>query len=65
MPKHPKYVTAEEAVSLINSNDRVYVHSVAAAPQTLIRALADRAPELHDVQIYHRRPGRLHPRLSK
>ncbi len=53
MPKHPKHVTAAEAVALINSNDRVYVHSVAAAPQTLIQALADRAPELHDVQIYH------------
>lgn len=45
-------VTAAEAVSAIRSGDRLFVHSVAAAPQRLVAALADRAPELEGVQIY-------------
>lgn len=46
-------VTAEEAVSIINSGDQVYVHTAAAAPQTLVKAMTARAEELHDVRIYH------------
>lgn len=46
MGSHFAYTTAEEAVTLINSGDRVFVHSVAAAPQTLVNAMTDRAPEL-------------------
>ena len=45
-------VSAAEAVSAIRSGDRLFVHSVAAAPQRLVAALADRAPELEGVQIY-------------
>lgn len=48
-----KYTTAKEAVKLINSGDRVFVHSVAAAPQPLIDAMTARAPELKDVEIIH------------
>jgi len=48
-----KYTTAEEAVKLIKSGDRVYVHSVAAAPQSLINAMTERAPELEDIEIVH------------
>jgi 4-hydroxybutyrate CoA-transferase len=48
-----RYVTAEEAVSAIRSGDRVFVHTAAAAPQRLVRALADRAPELRDVELVH------------
>lgn len=48
-----KTVTAEEAVKCINSGDRVFIHSVAAAPQHLIRAMTARAPELRDVEIVH------------
>lgn len=48
-----KYMSAEEAVKLINSGDRVYIHSVAAAPQPLINAMTARAPELEDVEIVH------------
>lgn len=48
-----KYTTAEEAVKLIKSGDRVYVHSVAAAPQPLINAMTERAPELEDIEIVH------------
>lgn len=47
----PKYTTPEEAVSCIHSGDRVYIHSVAAAPRPLIDAMVGRAPELRDVEI--------------
>ncbi len=44
-------VSAEEAVSHVKSGDRVFVHSVAAAPQRLVNALTARAPELSVVEI--------------
>ncbi|HYW35007.1 MAG TPA: acetyl-CoA hydrolase/transferase C-terminal domain-containing protein [Balneolaceae bacterium] len=45
------YTTAEKAVKLINSGDRVFIHSVAAAPSLLIEAMVERAPELSDIEI--------------
>jgi acyl-CoA hydrolase len=48
-----KLVTAEEAVAVIKSKDRVFVHSVAAAPQRLIKAMTGRAPELRGVEVVH------------
>lgn len=42
---------AGEAVGEIGSGEWVYLHGMAAAPSRLIRALADRAPELTDVKI--------------
>ena len=48
-----KHTSAEEAVSVIQSGNRVYIHSVAAAPQRLIQAMTARAPELRDVEIVH------------
>lgn len=48
-----KYTSAEEAVKLINSGDRVFIHSVAAAPQPLINAMTARSEELEDVKIVH------------
>lgn len=48
-----KYTTAEEAVKLINSGDRVFIHSVAAAPQPLVNAMTGRADELEDIEIVH------------
>lgn len=47
------YTTAEEAVKLINTGDRVFIHSVAAAPQPLINAMTALAPDLQDVEIIH------------
>lgn len=47
-----KLCSAEQAARLINSGDKVYIHSNAAAPQTLIRAMTDRAPEVRGVEIY-------------
>lgn len=46
------YTTAEQAVELVNSGDRLFIHSAAAAPQQIIRALSGRAHELQDVSIY-------------
>lgn len=48
-----KLVSAQEAVKHINSGSRIFIQSVAAAPQTLIMAMVERAPELRGVQIYH------------
>lgn len=45
--------SAEEAVALIQSGHRVYVAGNGAAPLALLRALAARASELHDVELIH------------
>jgi len=47
------YVSAEEAVKLIKSGDRVLVQAASATPQTLLKAMVARAPELRDVEIVH------------
>jgi acyl-CoA hydrolase len=46
-----RVVSAEEAVSVVQSGNRVFVHSVAAAPQRLLEALTARASELRVVEI--------------
>lgn len=48
-----KYVTAEEAVKIVQSNDRVYVQAAAATPTILTKALSERASELKNVEICH------------
>ncbi|MGA9521037.1 MAG: acetyl-CoA hydrolase/transferase C-terminal domain-containing protein [Myxococcaceae bacterium] len=48
-----RFVSAEEAVAVIESGNRVFIHSVAAAPQLLIQAMTRRAPELRKVEIVH------------
>lgn len=63
--------SVSEALRAIKSNDRIYVHSVAATPLTLlegtrinfvfqqlivqmrIAGLAQRAPELKGIEMYH------------
>lgn len=45
------FVSAEEAVKIIKSGDRVFIHSAVAAPQLLISEMAKRAEELEDVEI--------------
>jgi 4-hydroxybutyrate CoA-transferase len=44
-------VSAEEAVSVIKSGARVFVHSVAAAPRRLVEAMTARSGELRVVEI--------------
>ncbi|MGZ0016326.1 acetyl-CoA hydrolase/transferase family protein [Yeosuana sp. AK3] len=48
-----KIVSAEEAVKVIKSNDRVYIHAAAAAPQVLILAMTQRFSELKNVEVCH------------
>jgi 4-hydroxybutyrate CoA-transferase len=48
-----KFVAAEEAVSAIKSNDRVFVHSIAASPRHLIEAMVARASEMRNVEMVH------------
>mgnify|MGYP006285983851 FL=1 len=48
-----KLTTAEEAVGVIKSGDRVYYGGNAAIPQALVRALAARRAELENVQLNH------------
>lgn len=47
------FVSADEAVSVIASNNRVFIHSVAAAPRLLIEAMVRRAPHIRNVEIVH------------
>jgi acyl-CoA hydrolase len=44
-------VTAREALQFVSSGNRVFIHSAAAAPQALISALVERAPELRNIEI--------------
>ncbi|TXB67606.1 acetyl-CoA hydrolase/transferase family protein [Phaeodactylibacter luteus] len=46
-------VSADEAVKLVKSKDKIFIHSAAAAPKTLIAALAARGAELRDVEVLH------------
>lgn len=48
-----KYVSAEEAVKIVKSNDRIYLQAAAATPTILTKALTERASELRDVEICH------------
>jgi acyl-CoA hydrolase len=48
-----KSVSAEEAVKIIKSNDRVYIQAAAAAPQVLMNAMSARHEELRNVEVCH------------
>ncbi len=45
------FISPEEAVRLIQSGDRVFVHGSAATPKLLLDALAKRADELRGVEL--------------
>jgi acyl-CoA hydrolase len=47
----PEYLSAEEALSVVQSGQRVFIQGSAATPLTLTRALAARAPELKQVEL--------------
>ena len=55
MNKDIKTVSAEEAVKVIKSGDRIHIHSVACAPQKLIAAMCERGRqrEFNNVKIQH------------
>jgi acyl-CoA hydrolase len=45
------YITGEEAVKIIKSGDRVFIHGGAAVPHHLIKKMVERAAELYDVEL--------------
>ena len=48
-----KYVSVEEAVKEIESNNNVFIHSAAATPDYLVKAMVARGKELKNVNVYH------------
>ncbi len=46
------YMTAEEAVRLIENGDHIYIQGSTSTPEVLCRALADRGKELRNVTLY-------------
>ena len=50
---HYNSVSASTALEIVKPGDHVYIHAAAAAPQMLIDALVEKAPNLKDVSIYH------------
>ena len=51
IPGKEKYVEANEALSLVKSGNRVFLHGSAATPVYLIKALQQRHKELYDVEL--------------
>ena len=47
-----KYQGPEEAVRLIQTDHRVFIHSAAATPRELVRAMSHRSSEIKNVKIY-------------
>lgn len=45
--------SAEEALKVIKSGDKIYIHSVSAAPLHLLENLVKRADSLRNVELYH------------
>lgn len=47
----PNYVSAEEALSMIQSNQRLFIHGSACTPLYLMRKLAEQANRLRNVEL--------------
>jgi 4-hydroxybutyrate CoA-transferase len=48
-----KIKTADEALEVIKSGNRVLIHQGCAEPEVLVEAMLRRAPQLRDVEIFH------------
>jgi 4-hydroxybutyrate CoA-transferase len=48
-----KFVSPADAVSVIQSGDRVYIHPGCAVPQVLVDAMVERYADLRDVEVCH------------
>lgn len=48
-----RITSADEAVKVIKSGDRVFVHGAAATPVQLVQAMTRRNAELRDVEVVH------------
>jgi len=53
--KNIRFISAQEAVKVVKSNDRVHMHSVAVTPHLLINAMCERGrnKEFRNVKIQH------------
>ncbi|MBD0778761.1 acetyl-CoA hydrolase/transferase family protein [Maribacter sp. ANRC-HE7] len=51
--KIPNLMSADKAVKLIESGNRVLIQGGSATPQALIKAMVARAPELRNVEVVH------------
>lgn len=49
--KGKEFVSATEAVKIIKSGDKVFIHSAAGTPVVLVEALTARAKDLIDVEL--------------
>lgn len=49
---NPRYMSADEAVKLIENGDHVYIQGSTSTPEVLCDALARRGHELQDVTLY-------------
>jgi 4-hydroxybutyrate CoA-transferase len=47
------WTTAEEAVKVVKSGHKVFIHGMGATPRRLLEALVARAPELRGVELLH------------
>ncbi len=45
------FISGEEAVKVIKSGDRVFIHGGAATPHYLLRKMVERSSELYDVEL--------------
>ena len=48
-----RILTADEAVSVVESGQRVYIHNGCAEPTELVKALTRRGPRLRNVEVMH------------
>ncbi|NIG52258.1 acetyl-CoA hydrolase/transferase family protein [Chitinophaga sp. Cy-1792] len=46
-----RYLAATDAVKLISSGDTVFIHTAAATPKTLVKAMSERSNELQNVRL--------------
>lgn len=51
--KKAQSVTAQQALSNVQSDDHIFIHGVAAVPHHLVDALVARSAELENVHLYH------------
>ncbi|MDE6695862.1 MAG: 4-hydroxybutyrate CoA-transferase [Muribaculaceae bacterium] len=49
---NPRYMTAEEAVKIIENGDHVFIQGSTSTPEVLCSALAERGKELRNVTLY-------------
>jgi 4-hydroxybutyrate CoA-transferase len=59
-----RIVSADEAVSEIESGQQIYLQCAAATPSVLLDALCRRAPQLQDVKVVHLHCEGPHPHLA-